>query len=92
MARHPPRAGRRRCRRLWRAEYGRRPRERCRRLRAVVHGSRRRYGTSSCDMNTKHGFRRLNRRFAAVRTPFADVDHAVVADDAELATAAAVGV
>ena len=40
-------------------------------------------------MNTKDGFRRLHRCFAAVRVAFADVDHVVVADDVELAAVAA---
>ena len=40
-------------------------------------------------MNTAHGLRRLHRCFSAVRAAFADVDHVVVADDAELAAAAA---
>ena len=42
-------------------------------------------------MNTTHGLRRLRRCFAAVRVTFADVDRVVVADDAEVATAAAAG-
>ena len=40
-------------------------------------------------MNTTHGLRRLHRCFAAVRAAFADVDNFVVANDAELAAAAA---
>ena len=39
-------------------------------------------------MNTTHGLRRC---FAAVRAAFADVDHVVVADDAELTAAAGGG-
>ena len=42
-----------------------------------------------CEMNTTHGLRRLHRCFAAVHAAFAVVDHVVVADDAELAAAAA---
>ena len=40
-------------------------------------------------MNTTHDLRRLHRCLAAVRAAFADIDHVVVADDAELAAAAA---
>ena len=40
-------------------------------------------------MNTTHGLRRLHCCFAAVRAAFADIDHVVVADDAELAAATA---
>ena len=40
-------------------------------------------------MNNTHGLRRLHRCFAAVRAAFANVDHVVVAGDAELAAAAA---
>ena len=68
-----------------------RPHERCHRLRAVGHRSRRRYETLSCDMNTTHGLRCLQCYFAAVRAAFADVDHVVVVDHAELAAAAAAG-
>ena len=42
-------------------------------------------------MNTTHGLRRLQRYFAAARAAFADADHVVVADDAELVAAAAAG-
>ena len=42
-------------------------------------------------MNTTHGLRRLHRCFSAVHAVFADVDHVIVADDAELAAAAAAG-
>ena len=40
-------------------------------------------------MNTTRGLRRLRRCFAAVHAAFADVDHVGVADNAELASAAA---
>ena len=40
-------------------------------------------------MNTTHDLHRLQRCFAAIRAAFADVDHVLVADDAELAVAAA---
>ena len=40
-------------------------------------------------MNTTHGLRRLHRYFSVVRATFADVDHVVIADDAELSAAAA---
>ena len=89
LVRHPPRPGCRRCRLLRQAEFGRRSHERCRRLCGIGHGSQRCYGTLSCDMNTTHGLRRLHRCFAAVRATFADVDHVIVADDAELAAATA---
>ena len=42
-------------------------------------------------MKTTHGLRRLHRYVAAVRVAFAVVDHVVVADDVELAAAAAAG-
>ena len=40
-------------------------------------------------MNTTHGLRHLHRCFDAVRAAFTDVDHVVIADNAELAAAAA---
>ena len=40
-------------------------------------------------MNTTHGFRRLHRCFAAARVAFTDVDHVILADDAEVAAAVA---
>ena len=40
-------------------------------------------------MNTAHGLRRLYRCFTAVRAACVDVDHVVVADEAELSAAAA---
>ena len=40
-------------------------------------------------MNTTHGLGRLHRCFIAIRADFADIDHVVVADNAELAAAAA---
>ena len=40
-------------------------------------------------MNTTHSLLRLHRWFAAICAAFADVDHVVVADDAELAAATA---
>ena len=49
------------------------------------------YRTFSCDMNTIHGLYQLHRCFPAVRATFADVDHVVVADDAELTAAAGGG-
>ena len=43
-------------------------------------------------MNTTHGLRRPHCFFAAVRAAFANVDDVAVADDAELAAAAAAAV